>query len=106
MTRGTIRFSDLAISDILEQAVWYANQSGPKLAKRWENRVTTTLFRISAAPRAGSLCRFKSEQLQGTRRVPVAGFPKHLIFYQLETKGVLVLRIVNGARDLESLFSE
>ena len=105
MTRGTIRFSDLAVSDILEQADWYANQSGPKLAKRWENGVTTTLFRISATPRAGSLCRFKADQLQGTRRVQVAGFSKHLIFYQVETTGILVLRVVHGARDLESLFS-
>ena len=29
MNRSAVRFSDLAVSDILEQADWYASQSGP-----------------------------------------------------------------------------
>ncbi len=44
--------------------------------------------------------------LIGTRRMPVAGFAKHLIFYQSSERKILVLRVVHGARDLESLFSE
>jgi toxin ParE1/3/4 len=105
VSRGTIRFSDLAVSDILEQADWYESQSGPKLAARWEDAVTATLLRISSSPRAGLLCRFEADPLKGTRRVPVAGFFRHLVFYQLNPQGILVLRIVHGARDLESLFS-
>jgi len=42
---------------------------------------------------------------KGTRRVPVAGFSRHLVFCRLNPQGILVLRIVHGARDLESLFS-
>jgi len=103
--RGSIRFSELAVSDIIEQADWYEIQSGPKLATRWDRALTSTVLRISTAPGSGALCRFKAEQLQNTRRVPVAGFPKHLIFYQVEATGILVLRVVHGARDLESLFS-
>ena len=34
----------------------------------------------------------------------IPGFPKHLIFYQVRKNEVLILRIVHGARDLESLF--
>ena len=105
MKQGTIRFSDLAVADILEQADWYELQSGPKLATRWDRAVTSTILCISTAPQSGALCRFEAEQLQGTRRVPVAGFPKHLVFYQVEPTGILVLRVVHGARDLETLFS-
>ena len=105
MKRASIRFSDLAVADILEQADWYELQSGAKLATRWDKAVTSTVTRIATAPRSGALCRFKAEALQGTRRVPIAGFPKHLIFYQVESNGILVLRVVHGARDLESLFS-
>ena len=105
MKRGLIRFSELAVSDILEQADWYELQSGPKLATRWDRAVTSTIVRISTAPKSGALCRFKAEQLQGTRRVPVGRFPKHLIFYQVEPRGIFVLRVVHGARDLESLLS-
>lgn len=105
MKRSSIRLSELAVGDILEQADWYELQSGPKLGTRWNRAVTATIVRIATAPKSGALCRFKAEQLQGTRRFPVAGFPKHLVFYQIEPKGIFVLRVVHGARDLETLFS-
>jgi hypothetical protein len=47
---------------------------------------------------------FSATELGGARRVPVAGFPKHLVFYQSYPDEIVVLRIVHGARDLESLF--
>jgi len=36
--------------------------------------------------------------------MPVPGFAKHLIFYTIENDKLLILRVVHGARDLESLF--
>jgi toxin ParE1/3/4 len=68
--------------------------------------VTDTLLRIAQRPGAGSRCRFTADELRGTRRMPVAGFAKHLIFYQSREGEILILRVVHGARDLESLFSE
>jgi plasmid stabilization system protein ParE len=38
--------------------------------------------------------------------MPVAGFTKFLIFYLSREGETLILRVVHGARDLESLFSE
>ncbi len=106
MKAPTIELSTLAISDILEQADWYEFKSGEGLAKRWQRVVTSTLLRIHKAPNSGTPCRFRSTELQGIRRVLITGFPKHLVFYQFEKGAVLILRIVHGARDLESLFSE
>jgi toxin ParE1/3/4 len=100
-----IVLSDLAVADILEQADWYGAQANQKLAKRWEQSVTSALLRISQRPSAGALCKFSAEELRGTRRIPVTGFAKHLIFYQARPNGLLILRVVHGARDLESLFS-
>lgn len=105
MKSASIRFSELAVADILEQADWYEVQSGPRLATRWDRAVTATVVRICERPQSGALCQFKAEQLRGVRRVPVAGFPKHLIFYRTEPAGIFVVRVVHGARDLESLFS-
>jgi toxin ParE1/3/4 len=101
-----ITLTDLAVADILEQADWYEAQADRKLAKRWEQAVTSTLLRISQKPDAGSLCTLKADELHGTRRVPVAGFSKHLIFYKPHESEILVLRVIHGARDLESLFSD
>jgi toxin ParE1/3/4 len=33
----------------------------------------------------------------------IAGFPRHLIFYRAEKKEIRILRIIHGARDIESL---
>jgi toxin ParE1/3/4 len=97
--------SEVAVADILEQADWYEAQADQKLARRWDKSVTSALLRISGRPSAGRLCNFSADELKGTSRSPVAGFPKHLIFYRVREEEILILRVVHGARDLESLFS-
>ena len=106
MKKPRIAFSDAAIADILEQSDWYEAQADRSLAQRWEEAVTGTLLRIAQRPAAGSRCRFTADELRGTRRMPVAGFTKFLIFYLSREGETLILRVVHGARDLESLFSE
>jgi toxin ParE1/3/4 len=101
-----VQLSELAISDILELADWYESQSDVQLAQRWQEAVTSTLLRVSKLPNSGSPCRFRATELRGTRRLPIAGFPRHLMFYQFTKGEVFVLRIVHGARDLERLFGE
>ncbi len=104
MKRAGIRLSDAAVGDILEQAEWYEQHSGRVLARRWEGAVTSALLLIRKNPRSGSLCSFKADELRGVRRRSIQKFPKHLIFYQADGGEVLILRVIHGARDLESLF--
>lgn len=66
-------------------------------------RSVKTLLRISQQPLSGPLCRFNSNELRDLRRMVIERFPKHLIFYRLESENVLIIRIIHGARDLESL---
>ena len=99
MKRPRIVLSDAAVADILEQSDWYQEQSGDKLAKRWERAVTAA----AETPGAGAFCNFKSTELHDVRRISLAGFPKHLLFYEFKEKTILVLRVLHGARDLESL---
>jgi toxin ParE1/3/4 len=104
MNRVQLSFSDAASNDILEQADWYKQRSGLTLAKRWERAVTSALLRIVANPHSGSLCAFHADELQAIRRMPITGFPKHLIFYRVDNGEIVILRVIHGARDLESLF--
>lgn len=99
-----IVLTDAAVNDILEQANWYEEQSGLKLARRWEQAMTSVLLRLATTPAAGAPCTFQADELRGVRRMSVPRFPKHLMFYRLETQDIVILRIVHGARDLESLF--
>jgi toxin ParE1/3/4 len=95
--------SDLALADILEQADWYAAQSGEALAKRWEKAVTAAVLRVVSRPAAGTPCRFQSSELRGVRRTTISGFPKHLLFYRFNEREIFILRVAHGARDLERL---
>jgi toxin ParE1/3/4 len=87
-------------------ADWYEAQADRSLPQRWEEALAATPLRIAQRPRIGSRCSFTADELRGTRRMPVADFAKHLVFYQSRERKILVLRVVHGARDLESLFSE
>jgi toxin ParE1/3/4 len=103
MNRVQIRVSDVAVADVLDQGEWYEHRSGEALAKRWGNAVTSALIRIEKNPRSGAKCTFSSDELHGIRRMPIEGFPRHLIFYRADKNEILILRIAHGARDLESL---
>jgi toxin ParE1/3/4 len=96
--------TDAAVDDILEQAAWYREKSGIKLARKWEQAVSSVILRINSTPAAGAPCSFKALELEGVRRMPVPHFPRHLVFYRFRNRELVVLRIVHGARDLESLF--
>jgi toxin ParE1/3/4 len=99
-----LRLSEAAAVDINEQADWYEEKSDWKLAERWSKAVTSAVLRILKNPHLGAPCRFSPAELHGIRRVPISGFPKHLVFYSVEANDVLILRVLHGARDLESLF--
>jgi plasmid stabilization system protein ParE len=103
MNRVEFRLTDAAVSDIQEQADWYEQRSGHALAQRWEKKVTAALIRIEKNPRSGAKCGFSAHELQNIRRMPIAGFARHLIFYRAEEVEIRILRVVHGARDLESL---
>jgi toxin ParE1/3/4 len=96
--------SDLAVADILEQADWYIAESGHPLAKRWDKAVTATVLRTLRNPASGKVCSFRDPELRDVRRLPIGGFPKHLLFYRVRRSKLVVLRVVHGARDLETLF--
>jgi plasmid stabilization system protein ParE len=103
MNRAELRLTDVAVSDIQEQADWYEQRADRALARRWESETTAALIRIEKNPRSGAKCGFRADELQGVRRMSVAGFPRHLIFYRFEEKTIRIIRVVHGARDLESL---
>jgi toxin ParE1/3/4 len=105
MRRRRLVFSDASIADILEQAEWYAAQTGQPLAQRWQRAVTTAISLLLTRPATGAPCRFRSPALRDVRRATISGFPKHLLFYRFDNDEVFILRVVHGARDLERLFS-
>ena len=104
MSLAQTRLSEAAFADIVEQADWYEEKLDWKLAQRWSDAVTSAVVRIVRHPRSGTPCRFGPTELRNIRRMSISGFPKHLVFYRVWDSEVLILRVLHGARDLESLF--
>jgi toxin ParE1/3/4 len=103
MKKPRLVLTDAAIADVLDQADWYLRQAGRALAQRWEKAVTSALSQVLRRPDVGSPCTFRAPELRGVRRKAIPRFPKHLLFYRFDGEEVLVLSVVHGARDLESL---
>jgi plasmid stabilization system protein ParE len=89
---------------IIEQASYYAKREGQALADRWEAAVRKALESLPAQAAIGSRCNFRHPDLQNLRRMPVPGFPRHLIFYEdlRESAMIRVVHIMHGARDIEA----
>ena len=83
---------------------WYEQQANSHLSTRWERSVYRSVYGLLRFPHSGPPCIFKSSELRAIRRIPVFEFPKHLIFYRVEKDRLVILRVLHGARDLETLF--
>jgi toxin ParE1/3/4 len=57
-------------------------------------------------PRIGGPYDSGIPELAGPRRIPVNGFENYSIFYLAHSGGIDVIRVVHGARDIESLLKE
>lgn len=104
MKTARLTVSEAAAADIVEQADWYEEASSAALARRWKAAVASVVLRILDHPRSGTISKFQHPELGNIRRVVIPGFSKHLLFYQVRKSEILILRVIHGARDLESLF--
>jgi toxin ParE1/3/4 len=82
----------------------YLARHNPAAARRFLDAVEDALVKINAKPEDGHryLNAKRADEDWRYRRVP--GFRKYRIFYRLTATETEVVRIVHGARDLESIF--
>ncbi len=89
--------------DLLECFVTIG-ESSEAAALRFLRAAESTFQLLAAQPRIGRLTNFPHPSLRGVRRFPIKGFEKYLIFYRPTRGGAEVIRVIHGARDIESLF--
>jgi toxin ParE1/3/4 len=100
-----LRVLHLATREISDQSSFYKSRSGAELAERWRAAVNHAIRTLRTLPERGGLVSPGSSTLGDIRRLPIEGFPKHLIFYRIDaaTGTIFILRVIHGARDLNSL---
>lgn len=99
------RFLDLhrvAQRDLDEYAE-YIRRDNPRSALRFVRAARRTMERLLAMPALGSLYESDEPELTGVRFFPVSRFRNYLVFYRPTSTGIEVLRLLHGARDIESL---
>ena len=103
-----LRISEAAALSIVEQAEYFEQAADQALAHRWEAAVGKAVHTLLTLPERGASCRFRSPLLTGLRWILVPGFPKHMVFYRYQPQEqiILVVHVLHGARDLETVLGE
>jgi toxin ParE1/3/4 len=92
--------------DLLEQFVYFGEQAGVELAERYFAAIDETCLQLVKHPHSGTLYDSGIARLAGMRRVPVKGFANYLVFYRPHENGIDVIRVLHGARDIDTLFAQ
>jgi toxin ParE1/3/4 len=92
-----------AILDVLELADFIARKKSLETADRFVAAAQKTVELLSRMPGLGTRWESNHSRLADLRFFPVAGFPKHLVFYRPLEDGLNLVRVLHGARDIASL---
>jgi toxin ParE1/3/4 len=102
MPRSIVRpEADLDVDEIAD----YIGQRNPSAGRRFILAAKRDFDFLARFPRAGTLRGHVSRNLQGLRSWPIKGFRNYLIFYQPIEDGVDVIRVLHGARDVDSIIA-
>jgi toxin ParE1/3/4 len=86
-----------ALTDLAE--IWsYIAEDSPRHADAFAARINRELRTLARQPRLG---RERPELLEGLRSFPVDSY---IIFYVPRSRGIEVVRVLHGARDLRPFF--
>lgn len=102
MSVAVIR-SPESIRDVENIVQFFIDQETPATALKFGKAVMRTLDLLAAFPEIGSPWESKELQLEGVRFQNVRGFRRYVIFYRMMDDGLLVMRILDGRRNLGPL---
>ena len=104
MTRG-VHLRKAARRELEEIADHFAGSS-LAVALRFATAVESAFSRLLESPHAGHLRPGKDLFVREVRSWPVPGFEAILVFYRPSPRGIEVVHIVHGARDLPAIIEE
>jgi len=94
------RLSPEAVDDLDDIWFYVATNSSVEIADRFVDSLTTRFFLLASYPRAG---RERDDRGPGMRTFPVG---EYVVLYRIDGDDVLIVRVVRGTRDLDTLLGE
>ena len=102
-----LRKTEDFLADIDRQFEWYQVKGGAQLAERYLTAIEATCDFLKRHPMIGPVVRARHPRLQGWRFFVVfRPFHKHLLFYEVVGKDVLLRRAMHGSRNLKKRLIE
>jgi plasmid stabilization system protein ParE len=97
----SVRKSDEFIADVEGQFEWYAVNADWDVADRYLDAVESTCHLLGRHAQLGSCGGFRHSRLRDWRFFLVfRPFQKHVLFYEVDGKDVVMRRAMHGHRDL------
>jgi toxin ParE1/3/4 len=78
-------------------------QASLETALRFDDAAAAAFEKLARMPGLGERRESPNPRLAGLRVSPIDGFPNHLVFYRPIDGGIEVVRVLHGARDIESV---
>ncbi|MEE9391890.1 MAG: type II toxin-antitoxin system RelE/ParE family toxin [Planctomycetota bacterium] len=102
MTQKVIVVSPLAANDAGEIIDYFSFEvEDDELALRFGASLQSTYRSLLDFPDMGSpRWNWASKKLLGVRSWPVTGFRSHFVFYRSTDRGIEILRVLHGSRDI------
>jgi len=96
-----------ARKDILRQHAFFLEErDAPRTAEKFLDAVEAAMEKLRSMPDAGAPKRLRHPLLAGLRAWPVEGFPATRIYYLHRAGQLLVVRVLDGRRDLNAIWEE
>ena len=95
----------IVIQDLIEHAT-YISFDNLDAGDRFLYSAEDAFRQIAKFPEIGRLSGFSTPSLTGIRQYPIKGFRRYIIFYQIYSDMVEVIRVLHGAQDLEFILEQ
>jgi toxin ParE1/3/4 len=89
--------------DLDNLADYLARNAGIETAYRFFDAAYATFGRLADMPGIGEPRHSAHPRLAGLRVWRIEGFPNHLAFYRPSDGGIDIIRVLHGARDIDSI---
>jgi toxin ParE1/3/4 len=93
-----------AIRDLIDHFVFLGENASVDVARRFLRSANSAFEELAQMPQIGASRTFRNPRFAAVRMWPIRGFERFLVFYRPVKGGIEVLRVVHGARDIETVF--
>ena len=72
---------------------------------RFFDAADDAIKKLAEMPGMGRFRDFDNPEFRDVRSWPIKGFENYLIFYRSTPRGIEVIRVLHGARDIDAIFA-